>query len=203
MDCAVPAKTSAPSLREALLVRDRQAWRAWLAQHHDQRPQVWLLLYKKHSGKRCISLAEAVEEALCFGWIDGKLYRVDHQRHILRFCPRRPRSTWSEINKARVRRLTREGRMSAAGLAAVRIAKQNGQWNATRRGERTDAIPPDLAGALARNASALRFFEGLAPSYRKMYIAWILAAKRPETKERRVRTVVERAARGMKPGIDL
>jgi uncharacterized protein YdeI (YjbR/CyaY-like superfamily) len=160
------------------------------------------LLYKKRSGKRCISLGEAVEEALCFGWIDGKLRRVDDQRHVLRFCPRRPRSVWSETNKSRVRRLIREERMAPAGLAAVKNAKMHGQWQAARELAETKTPPPDLAGALIANARAARFFAGLSPSYKQAYIGWVLAAKHRETRARRIRAVVDRSARGIKPGVE-
>jgi uncharacterized protein YdeI (YjbR/CyaY-like superfamily) len=197
----VPRKASVPDVRDAYFAEDRDAWRTWLAKHHDSAQDVWLLLYKKHSGERSISLDEAVEEALSFGWIDGKLRRVDDQRHVLRFCPRRPRSVWSETNKSRVRRLIREGRMTPAGLEAVSSAKKHGQWQAARKLEETKTPPPDLANALASNARAARFFAGLSPSYQKMYIAWVLAAKRPETRARRVRSVVDRSARGIKPGV--
>jgi uncharacterized protein YdeI (YjbR/CyaY-like superfamily) len=196
----VPSKTSATDLPDAYFAEDRSAWRAWLSEHHASASEVWLLLHKQRSAKRCISLAEAVEEALCFGWIDGKLRRVDDQRHVLRFCPRRPHSVWSKSNQERVRRLIREGRMTAAGLAAVRSARQNGQWQAARALEKTKTPPADLREALAANRRASRFFAGLSPSQRKMYIAWVLAAKRPETRTRRVQTVVDRSARGIKPG---
>jgi uncharacterized protein YdeI (YjbR/CyaY-like superfamily) len=197
----VPRKTSGPDLRDTYFAEDRSAWRAWLSEHHASASEVWLLFYKRRSGKRCISLAEAVEEALCFGWIDGKLRRIDEQRHVLRFCPRRPRSVWSKTNQARVRRLVREGRMTAAGLAAVKSAKQHGQWQAARQLEETKTPPSDLREALAADRRASRFFAGLSPSQRKMYIAWVLAAKRPETRARRVHAVVDRSARGIKPGV--
>jgi len=199
----MPPKPTVPELRRAFFAEDRNAWREWLAQHHDSAGEVWLLFYKTRAGVRCVSLSEAVEEALCFGWIDGKLRRVDDQCHLLRFCPRRPRSVWSERNKSRVNRLIREGRMTPAGLAAVSIAKKHGQWQAARLLERTTTAPPDLASALAANARAARFFDALAPSQRRMYVGWVLAAKRADTRARRVRTVVARSARGLKPGIDL
>jgi uncharacterized protein YdeI (YjbR/CyaY-like superfamily) len=197
----VPREPSMPSLRDAHFAEDRAAWRAWLAANHARAEEVWLLFYKKRSGKRCVSLGEAVEEALCFGWIDGKLHRIDDERHILRFCPRRPRSVWSESNKARVRRLTREGRMTPAGLEAVKRAKKNGQWQAARKLAEIRSPPADLGDALAANARAARFFASLPPSHRKTYIAWVLAAKRPETRARRIREVVARSARGIKPGV--
>ena len=180
----------------------RGEWRAWLAAHHASEKAVWLAFFKKHVQKPCVTLAEAVEEALCFGWIDGKLRRIDDERHVLRFSPRHPGSVWSETNKARVRRLTAEGRMTEAGLLMVEAGKKSGQWQKARLRERT-TVPKDLAAALAANAAARSFFGGLAPSYRKLYVAWLEDAKRPETRQRRIATVVARSARGQKPGIDM
>ncbi len=183
--------------------RSREAWRAWLAKHHASERAVWLILLKKHVRKPSVTLGEAVEEALCFGWIDGKLRRVDDERHLHRFTPRQPGSVWSETNKARVRRLTAEGRMTEAGLRLVEAGKKSGEWRKARVRERTTSIPKDLAAALAGNAVARSCFEGFAPSYRKTYIAWVEDAKRPETRQRRIATVVARSARGRKPGIDM
>ena len=196
-------KPGASAAQPTFFARDRRTWRAWLERHHASRREIWLLFYKKHTGKSCVTLGEAVEEALCFGWIDGKLRRVDDQRHLLRFTPRRPGSVWAESNKARVRRLTAEGRMTEAGLRLVDAAKKSGQWRVATERERSARMPRDLARALDDKPQARRFFENLAPSYRKMYVGWVLAAKREETRQRRIRTVVDRALRGLKPGIDL
>ncbi len=183
--------------------RSREVWRGWLARHHASDRVVWLILLKKHVRKPCVKLGEAVEEALCFGWIDGKLRRIDDERHAVRFTPRQPGSVWSAVNKARVRRLTAQGRMTEAGRRLVAAGKKSGQWQKARVRERTTAVPEDLAAALARNASARSLFEGFAPSYRKLYVAWVEDAKRPETRRRRIATVVARAAQGRKPGIDM
>jgi uncharacterized protein YdeI (YjbR/CyaY-like superfamily) len=185
------------------IARSRGTWRAWLTRHHVSDRCVWLILLKRHVEKPCVTLAEAVEEALCFGWIDGKLRRIDDERHALRFTPRRPGSVWSETNKARVRRLIAEGRMTEAGLLAVAAGKKSGQWQKARALARTTALPKDLALALESNPAARSFFAGLAPSYRKLYVAWVEDAKRPQTRQRRVATVLARAARGRKPGIDM
>ena len=183
--------------------RSRQAWRAWLARHHASERAVWLILLKRHVPKPGVTLGEAVEEALCFGWIDGKIRRIDDERHMLRFTPRQPGSVWSESNKARVGRLTAQGRMTAAGLRLVAAGKKSGEWQKARVRERTTMVPRDLAAALAGNAVARSCFEGFAASYRKLYIAWVEDAKRPETRQRRIATVVARSARGQKPGIDM
>jgi uncharacterized protein YdeI (YjbR/CyaY-like superfamily) len=198
-----PEKPGPPATQPAVFARDRRAWRAWLTRHHASEREVWLLLFKKHTGRPCITLDMAVEEALCFGWIDGKLRRVDDERHIVRFTPRRPGSIWAESNKTRVRRLIAAGRMTAAGLRLVNAAKRSGQWRLAAERERSVRMPRELVQALRADPRALEFFRALAPSYRKMYIGWVLAARREETRLRRIRTVVERARRGLKPGIDL
>lgn len=192
-----------PEFAETFFARDRAAWRAWLAAHHADRRELWLLLAKKHTGEASATYDEAVEEALCFGWIDGKTARYDDRRQAIRFTPRKPKSMWSETNKARVKKLVAEGRMTEAGLALVAAAKASGEWQRAAERERTDVVPDDLAAALARNRKAHDAFAAFAPGYRKLYIAWVQDAKRPETRQRRVRTVVERSAAGRKPGIDL
>lgn len=193
-----------PAAHLRFFARNRGAWRAWLQRHHASRSEVWLLFYKRHTGKPCVTLAEAVEEALCYGWIDGKLRRIDDEQHLLRICPRKPGSVWSLVNKERVRRLIAEGRMTEAGLRLVEAAKKSGQWQQARtRDQWTMQAPGELVAALAREPRARDFFEGLAPSYRKIYIAWLMDAKRDETRHRRVRTIVDRCLQGKKPGIDL
>jgi uncharacterized protein YdeI (YjbR/CyaY-like superfamily) len=191
-----------PESDDTFFARDRRAWRSWLSKNHAHRSEVWLLFYKKHTGKACVTLAEAVEEALCFGWIDGKLRRIDDERHILRFCPRRPNSIWSEVNKKRVLRLIKEGLMTPAGLRMIAAAKKNGQWAKARELEQSKSAPPGLMSALSSNSKARLFYEKLAPSHQKMYVAWVLSAKREETRQRRIQAVVIRCERRLKPGID-
>ncbi len=181
---------------------DREAWRAWLSAHAAKEKAVWLLFLKKATGRPCIGLAEAVEEALCVGWIDGKLRNIDGARHVLRFSPRHPGSFWSASNKARAQKLIAQGRMTPAGMKLVEAAKRSGEWDRPVD-VRTAEVPEDLAAALAKDATARARFEGFALSYRKMYVAWVTAAKRDETRQKRVRAVVERSRRGIKPGIDL
>jgi uncharacterized protein YdeI (YjbR/CyaY-like superfamily) len=185
---------------ETFFAEDQRAWRGWLEEHHAARNEVWLVLFKKHVERQCVSLEEAVEEALCFGWIDGKLKRVDDERHILRFCPRKPNSIWSESNKRRVRQLIESGRMTPAGLALVDEAKRNGQWDRAAERENIDDLPPDLEQALAADGTARAAFARLAPSHKKAYLLWVAEARRPETRARRIAEVVKRVARGRKPG---
>ncbi len=178
---------------------DRETWRAWLARHHATDKSIWLILLKKGSGEPRLTLDEAVEEALCFGWIDGQLRRIDDRSHMIRFSPRKPGSVWAESNKARVEKLIAAGRMTEAGMAAVRAAKERGTWEAGSP-ERLDHTPPDLAEALAAEPAALDRWRTWAQSHRRQYVYWVLEAKRPETRARRVGDVVRRAESGLKPG---
>jgi len=184
---------------DTFFAADRAAWREWLERHHAARTQVWLLLYKKHVEEPSVSYDEAVEEALCWGWIDGLTNRWDERSYAVRFTPRKPASVWSESNVARVERMITEGRMTPAGQALVDEAKRRGTWYEAASG-RSDVTPPDLAAALAAEPAAAARWYAWAPSHRRQYIYWILDAKRPETRARRVAETVRRAAAGLKPG---
>jgi len=175
---------------EPLRVKDRAGWRSWLAKNHATEKEVWLLLYKKHLARPGVSLDDAVEEALCFGWIDGRLRRIDDEKHILRFSPRRRGSIWSESNKARVQRMMEQERMTEAGLARVREAKENGEWDRAALQEDTTAIPPDLHEALEANRITPSDFENLVPSLRKQYLYWITSARTDPTRQRRIAETV-------------
>jgi uncharacterized protein YdeI (YjbR/CyaY-like superfamily) len=186
-----------PAIGRTLKPRDRAAWRAWLDGPGREAKEIWLLLAKKHVPGRWLSYDEAVEEALCVGWVDGLVKRFDEDFRAIRLTPRKKDSQWSAPNKQRVARLLREGRMTEAGLALVREAKRNGAWSAAaRRVPDPDRWADDVRAALAANAAARAFFEGLAPGYRKMALLWIDDAKRPETRARRIAEIVERSARG-------
>ncbi len=161
-------------------------WRAWLADNHDTEREAWLVICKKHASRSGLTYIEALEEALCFGWIDGILQRLDDEKHLIRFSPRRKNSIWSEQNKKRVRRLMRAGRMTEFGLAKIKEAKANGQWDKAAQREDITLVPAELAAALAQNEQARRNFDMLAPSYRKQFLYWIGAAKRNETRAKRV-----------------
>ena len=141
-----------------------------------------------------------MQEALCFGWIDGMLRRIDDESHMLRFTPRKPGSVWAVSNKARVERLIAEGRMRPEGLALVEEAKRRGEWDKADEREDVSAVPDDLAAALAADATAREAWERLAPSHKKQYLYWISEAKRPETRARRVTETVRRAREGRRPG---
>ena len=180
-------------MEENIDVANREQWRNWLTQNHEKNDDVWLIFHKKNSGKNGISLEEAVEEALCFGWIDGKLRKIDEMRFVLRFSPRKPKSVWSKINRERAEELTKAGRMTPKGLAMIDVAKSSGSWDSAYTNKVKDAVPLDLKEALMKNEPAWLHFQKFANSYRNMYIGWVNAAKTTETRMKRVQKVVEQS----------
>ena len=167
------------------------AWRTWLAAHHARQDSVWVVITKKGVEPAALQLGDAVEEALCFGWTDSTLHRADDRSYALRFSPRRPNSIWSESNKRRVAVLAREGRMAAPGLAAIEIAKANGQWEAASRRERVDEIPPDLESALVFQVGDVVRYLALRASRRKQLLYWLDSAKRAATRAKRIQAIVD------------
>ena len=177
--------------------RTRRAWRQWLAKHHATSPGVWLVVDKKGSGQQTLAYEAVVEEALCFGWIDGKANTIDATRFKVLYKPRNPKSGWSAVNKRRVERLIDAGLMAPAGLAKIEEAKRNGAWSSLDAAESL-AMPDDLGKALRANKRAAETYARWAPSSKKVLLAWITSAKRPVTRAKRVAEVVRRAARGGK-----
>ncbi|MCB2376525.1 YdeI/OmpD-associated family protein [Hymenobacter sp. BT635] len=171
----------------------RAEWRQWLAENHASSPGVWFTYFKKESGQSRVGYAEAVEEALCFGWIDSLPRKLDADRTQLLFTPRKPKSGWSKVNKERLVRLEAAGLLEPSGLAAIAKAKLNGSWESLDAAE-AGLVPPDLAAALAAEPLAAQHFSAFSPSSRKMLLSWVLAAKRPETRARRVAETVRLAA---------
>jgi uncharacterized protein YdeI (YjbR/CyaY-like superfamily) len=160
-------------------------WRAWLAENHTRPAGVWLITYKKASGKPRIEYEESVEEALCFGWIDSKANTVDAERSMLWFAPRKPRTGWSRPNKERVERLIAQGRMTPAGLAKIEAAQADGSWTKLDAVEALET-PPDLAEALAAVPNATANFEAFPRSAKRGILEWIVQAKTPATRAKRV-----------------
>jgi uncharacterized protein YdeI (YjbR/CyaY-like superfamily) len=171
-------------------------FRAWLEEHHATASELWLGYYKKATGRATITWPEAVEEALCFGWIDGKLQRIDDERHRQRFTPRRPRSNWSAVNIAKVAELREQGRMTPAGEAAfaARRADEPGALTYERRHEA--AFDAEQEAAFRANEGAWTWFEAQSPSYRQLATFWVVSAKRPETRAKRLASLIEYAADG-------
>lgn len=178
--------------------KDRGAWRKWLAKNHDRTSEIWVLGYKKHAGVECISYEEALQEALCYGWIDSRLKRIDDERHMWRFAPRKPNSIWSMSNKRRVEQLINEGRMTAHGTAKVEAAKTSGMWDKAYTIREPPRLPKDLKDALREDELAWKNFQAFASSYRHTYIHWVTSAKRDETRRKRIKEVVNRARKNIK-----
>jgi uncharacterized protein YdeI (YjbR/CyaY-like superfamily) len=185
---------------QQLVFPNRDEWRAWLKAHHATEKEAWLIHYKKHTGKQGLSLEDAVEEALCFGWIDGLLKPIDAEKYALRYSPRKKGSVWSETNKRRVKQLIKQGRVTEAGLAKVREAKANGQWHAAKLREDTTNIPDDLMQALQADPQVQRIFDRLAPSHKRQYLYWITSAKTDKTRQRRIQETARLVAENKRPG---
>jgi uncharacterized protein YdeI (YjbR/CyaY-like superfamily) len=176
----------------------RQEWRQWLQENHSKKQSVWLIYYKMKAGKPTLSWSEAVDEALCFGWIDSKAVSIDDVSFKQFFCPRKPKSVWSKINKEKVRRLIDEGLMTPAGQRCIDLAKQNGYWTILDEVEDL-VVPDDLMSAFAAKTGAKEFFDGLSPSVKKAALQWLVMAKRPETRAKRVEEIATRAHNRQKP----
>jgi len=187
---------------EALFFENGQQWRTWLQQNHAEKNAIWLTHYKKNSGKTGISYDEALEEALCYGWIDGKLKKLDDEKYIIRYSPRKAKSVWSKLNKDKVEQLIESGKMTEAGLAKIEEAKSNGYWNSAYTNKKTDELPLDLKNALIQDKDAWHHFQRFANSYRNTYIGWVNMAKSEETKKRRISEVVKRSSLNKKPGME-
>jgi uncharacterized protein YdeI (YjbR/CyaY-like superfamily) len=172
------------------------AWEAWLDENHATSPGLWLQIAKKASGIPTVTYAEAVEVALCFGWIDGQKRAYDDTFFLQRFTPRRARSKWSQINVAKVAELTAAGRMRPAGLAEVESAKADGRWAAAYGGMATITIPDDLLAALESSPQAKAFFERLSRTNRYAVLYRVYDAKRPETRARRIAEITQMLADG-------
>jgi uncharacterized protein YdeI (YjbR/CyaY-like superfamily) len=185
---------------ESHLFTDRGKWRQWLEEHHNSKSEVWLIYYKKGTKKKSIKYEEAVEEALCFGWIDSKVKKIDEERYMQRYTPRKDDSNWSQSNKKRVATLIEQGLMTPSGLEKIEIAKRNGSWYRLDDIERDILVPEDLKSALSENPQAKENFENFAPSQRKQYLWWLKSAKRDDTREKRIREIIRRAEENIKPG---
>src|SRR5262249_52200880 len=180
-------------IRKTLYVTSREEWRAWLTKHHQSETEVWLIYYKKHTGQPRISYDHAVEEALCFGWIDSIGKRIDDDKFAQKFTPRRDWTRWSAENKRRLRKLIREGRMTEAGLTKIDRAMLGGEAPA-KQGKGDLDIPRSVKQALLANEKAWENYRNLAPSHRRAYIRWITEPKKDQTRKRRLQHAVSRLA---------
>ena len=174
----------------------RSEWRRWLQRNHSREREVWLVFHKRSSGDAGISYEDAIEEALCFGWVDSLVKKLDEKRYLRKFTPRKPDSRWSTINRRRYASLQKRGLLAAPGRAR---APTNRSGDAPRPSPTN--LAKDIEIHLKSNAKAWTFFQNLAPSYRRLYIAWIEAAKRPETRAKRIGEAIRMLASGQKLGL--
>ena len=177
--------------------KSRREWRLWLEANHTRPQGVWLVTYKKATGKPRLDYEEAVEEALCFGWIDSKGNKLDEERSMLWMAPRNPGTGWSRINKERIARLVQAGRVAPAGLAKIEAAKQDGSWSALDAVEALE-IPSDLKKALGEFPNAKKYFEAFPRSAKRGILEWISHAKKPETRAKRIEETVRLAAENIR-----
>ena len=180
--------------------KDREEWHKWLEENHSTEQGIWLIYYKKPSGKPRIPYNDAVEEALCFGWIDGKIKRVNDDYYIQWFTPRRPGSRWSALNLSKVKRLIESGQMKPAGMLEYEKALKRPERIYDTKKEENLVIPEDLLVALKNNEIAYTNFINFPPSSRKLYIFWLNDAKRVETRKTRIIRIVKQSGMNMKPG---
>jgi len=186
---------------EELYVTNRDDWSAWLRENHDTKNEVWLIYYKKHTGKPRIPYDDAVEEALCFGWIDSIVKKIDDEKYGQKFTPRRSKSKWSEANKKRARKMIKEGKMTKPGLKKINEAKKNGEWFKVAPIRRKLVIPPYIKEALATNKGALDYFDSLANGYKRQLVGWINSAKRDATRKKRLTEAISVLEQNKKLGM--
>ncbi len=178
---------------QAVSATDRHAWRRWLEKNHATEKSVWLIIYRKESSTPSVYYGEAVEEALCFGWIDSKPNKRDAESYYLFFAQRKPTSKWSGLNRKRVAQLSAAGLIAPAGQKLIDLAKQNGNWDALDEPEK-NILPPDLQKLLNKNKTALKHFMAFPPSAKQGILQWILNAKQPATRQKRIEETVTLAA---------
>ena len=175
-----------------------KAWREWLAKNHKEEEAVWLVFHTVKSGKPSLTWSEAVDEALCFGWIDSKKVKIDQDTYHQYFCKRKPNSTWSKVNKDKVEQLKVENRMQKAGLAVIERAKKNGSWTLLDSVEAL-IVPEKLNLEFNKYEGARDYYESLSKSSKKLLLSWIVLAKREATKMKRIQAIAEAASQQQKP----
>jgi len=184
--------------------KTRSQWRKWLQKNHSTSPGIWLIYYKKDTGKRKFDYADAVEEALCFGWIDSQPRKLDDERAMLKFTPRKPKSIWSKLNKQRIEKLIEQKLMTTAGINKIEEAKKNESWNTLNSSDfhaTNNSLPEELRKAMSKNKKALKNFLAFPPGYRKRFLYWIDSAKTAGTKAARIKQTLLMAAANKKPGL--
>jgi len=176
-------------------VRNRKDWRKWLEKNHASNSGIWLVFFKDHTGVKSLSYQESLDEALCFGWIDSLIKRLDEDRYARKFTPRKPTSKWSDINRKRWAELKAAGQLAAAGLASAPTNNRYGPM------PNVPTLPEYIAKALKTHPEAWNFFQELSPSHRRQYVVWIHTAKLPATREKRIKETIHLLATGRKLGL--
>ena len=182
------------------LFKNRNEWRSWLKKNHDKESEIWLIFYKVKINKKSIKYDGAVEEALCYGWIDSIVRRIDDQMHMQKYTPRKDRSNWSNKNKLRVEKLIKDGSMTEYGLRKIETAKLNGSWNILDSVDIRIETPEDLRNALELNHEAKNKYKKLAPSRKKQFLYWIVSARRIETRTKRINSTIQLILENKRPG---
>ena len=183
---------------ESYCPTNAKEWRSWLEENHVQEDSVWLIIHKKNTANTNLSWSEAVDHALCFGWIDSTKRTIDSEKYKQYFCKRKAVSNWSKINKEKVTHLIEKDLMTDAGHKSIAIAKTNGSWTILDAVEALE-IPPDLAKELQKRKGAEEFFTTLSKSGKKILLYWVISAKRKETRQKRILEISENASKNLKP----
>jgi uncharacterized protein YdeI (YjbR/CyaY-like superfamily) len=183
---------------ETFCPKSQQEWRQWLQENHVSKQSIWLIYYKKKSNMPSLSWSEAVDEALCFGWIDSTAKSLDNDTYMQFFCKRKPNSVWSKVNKIKIKQLIEANLMTQAGLDSIEKAKQNGSWTILDEVEEL-IIPLDLEKAFERQSGSKDFFLSLSQSVRKAILQWLVLAKLTETRQKRINEIAELAGQKRKP----
>ena len=178
---------------------DRKEWRKWLEENYSSEKEIWVIIHKKKSGKKGLKYHEAVEEAICFGWIDSKMQNIDAKRFRQRFSPRRKNSIWSKSNKEKAEKMIQAGKITQAGFETINEAKRNGKWDTAYSSKIPLAVPKDLTKALKENELAWKNFEEFSNSTKLKYIYWVKSAKKDETRRKRIIVVVKKAIQKTNP----
>ena len=184
-----------------LYISNRKEWRKWLKENHSIVREVWLIYYKKHTNKPRIPYDDAVEEALCYGWIDSTVKRIDDEKYCQKFTPRNLKSIWSKHNKKRVAKMIKMGKMTKIGMDKIKAAKNNGEWYKTVEQVIEFKMPSELARLLSANNKARQFFNDLSPSQKRQYIGWVASAKKVETWEKRAEEAITLLKKKQKLGM--
>lgn len=185
----------------AVYFKTNQEWRKWLEKNHSKEKEIWLLHYKKHTDKPGVTYPEALEEAICFGWIDGRMRRIDDEKHMIRYTHRRKGSVWSLRNRKIAEDMIKQKKMTPTGLLLIEDAKKSGMWQNAYTNLKKERLPSDLKKALISDKKTWKNFQNFANSYRNTYIGWVISAKTEETRKRRIKKVAERSKLNKKPGM--